>query len=149
MLVVDGVWKWAPGGNAQRTNLTVQGEYMRRVESGSLRYDIGNAVQTDRFDATQSGWYAQAVYQFAPAWRAGLRYDRLDVGDVDAASNSPNLFVPDRSPTRTTLMLDWSPSEFSRVRLQFANDRARYGITDNQFIVQYQMSLGTHGAHGF
>ena len=149
MAIVDGVWKWAPDGNAQRTNLTVQGEYLRRVESGSLTYDIGNAAQTDAFDAAQSGWYAQAVYQFMPAWRVGLRYDRLNIGDVDAASNGVNLLVPDRSPTRATLMFDWSPSEFSRVRLQYANDRAREGAADNQVIVQYQMSLGTHGAHGF
>ena len=46
-------------------------------------------------------------------------------------------------------MLDYSPSEFSRVRLQFARDRARDGVTDNQSVLQYQMSLGAHGAHGF
>ena len=149
MLVVDGVWKWAPDGNPQRRNLTLQGEYLRRLESGSLSYDIANAASSDRFSSTQSGWYAQTVYQFIPAWRVGLRYDRLNIGNVDAASNTGNLFLPDYSPTRATLMLDWSPSEFSRVRLQYANDRARYGLTDNQFFVQYQMSLGAHGAHGY
>ncbi len=46
-------------------------------------------------------------------------------------------------------MLDFNPSEFSRVRLQFARDRAREGFTDNQFFLQYQMSLGAHGAHGY
>ena len=149
LLIVDGVWKWAPNGNALRTNLTLQGEYMRRWESGDLSYDIANAAQTDSFSSTQSGWYAQAVYQFIPAWRVGLRYDQLSVGNVDAASNNANLLVPDHTPTRATVMLDWSPSEFSRVRLQYANDRARYGLSDNQFTVQYQMSLGTHGAHSY
>ncbi len=149
MLVVDGVWKWAPDGNPQRRNLTLQGEYMRRFESGNLTYDIADAAARDDFSSTQSGWYAQGVYQFMPAWRAGLRYDRLSVGDVDAASNAGNLVLPDRSPTRATLMLEWAPSEFSRVRMQYANDRAGYGLTDHQFIVQYQMSLGAHGAHGY
>jgi hypothetical protein len=47
-------------------------------------------------------------------------------------------------------MVDWSPSEFSRVRLQYARDRAGYdGLTDNQIILQYQMSLGAHGAHNY
>jgi len=46
-------------------------------------------------------------------------------------------------------MVDFNPSEFSRVRLQVARDRAREGVTDNQLFVQYQMSLGAHGAHGF
>ena len=149
MLMVDGVWKWAPNGNAQRTSLTLQGEYMHRDESGSLTYDSTGLARTDSFSAVQSGWYAQGVYKFLPEWRVGLRYDRLNVGNVDAASNNGSLYVPTYSPTRSTLMLDWAPSEYSRVRLQYANDRARYGLTDNQFIVQYQLSLGSHGAHGF
>lgn len=149
MLIVDGVWKWAPNGNAQHTSLTLQGEYMRRDESGSLTYDSTGLALSDSFSALQSGWYAQAVYKFLPDWRMGLRYDRLNVGNVDAASNNASLVVPAYSPTRATLMLDWAPSEYSRVRLQYANDRARYGLTDNQFILQYQLSLGAHGAHGF
>ena len=44
-------------------------------------------------------------------------------------------------------MFDYSPSEFSRFRLQFARDRARPGATDNQIFLQYIMSLGAHGAH--
>ena len=149
MLIVDGVWKWAPNGNPQRTSLTLQGEYMHRDESGSLTYDSTGAALADSFSAVQSGWYAQAVYKFLPEWRVGLRYDRLNVGNVDAASNNGSLFVPAYSPTRSTLMLDWAPSEYSRVRFQYAYDSARYGLTDNQFIVQYQLSLGAHGAHGF
>ena len=46
-------------------------------------------------------------------------------------------------------MVDWSPTEFSRVRLQFAADKARQGLTDNQVFVQYIYSLGAHGAHAF
>ena len=46
-------------------------------------------------------------------------------------------------------MVDFNPSEFSRVRLQVAQDRARQGFTDNQLFVQYQMSLGAHGAHNY
>ena len=46
-------------------------------------------------------------------------------------------------------MLDFNPSEFSRIRVQFAQDKSRQGITDNQAFVQYQMSIGAHGAHQF
>jgi hypothetical protein len=46
-------------------------------------------------------------------------------------------------------MLDYNPSEFSRIRLQFAQDRARDGKPDNQISLQYQMSLGAHGAHSY
>ena len=149
LAILDGVWKWAPGGNASSTSLTLQGEYFRRLESGTLVYDGGGQALADSFRAAQSGWYAQAVYKFLPDWRVGLRYDRLDIGNVNASSNTANLYLPSYSPNRTTLMFDWAPSEYSRVRLQLAQDRARYGLTDNQVMIQYQMSLGTHGAHGF
>lgn len=149
LVILDGVWKWAPNGNPQRTNLTLQGEYVWRRESGTLTYDAAGLAATDSFSSRQSGWYAQAVYQLIPAWRVGVRYDRLDSGNVDAAGNAGNLYLPGYSPSRGTVMIDWSPSEFSRIRLQYANDRARYGLTDNQFTVQYQMSLGAHGAHNY
>jgi len=53
------------------------------------------------------------------------------------------------SPSRTTLMLDWSPSEFSRLRAQYAWDDARDAATDEQFFLQYIHALGAHGAHKF
>jgi hypothetical protein len=46
-------------------------------------------------------------------------------------------------------MIDWSPSEFSRLRLQFDHDKARGNANDNQIYLQYVMSLGTHAAHAF
>lgn len=125
--------------------MTLQGEYFWRRESGTLTFDSANPALADSYRSTQSGWYAQAVYRFVPTWSAGLRYDRLSVGNIDASSNTANLYLPPHSPSRTTLMLAWAPSEFSRVRVQWANDRVRYGLTDNQFLIQYQMSLGAHG----
>jgi hypothetical protein len=46
-------------------------------------------------------------------------------------------------------MIDVSPSEFSRFRLQFARDEVRFNEADNQVFLQYIMSLGAHGAHKF
>ena len=37
----------------------------------------GSAV-ANPYSSAQSGWYAQAVYQFMPAWRTGYRYDQLE-----------------------------------------------------------------------
>ena len=120
-----------------------------RRESGTLVVDPAGAASADRYASAQSGWYAQAVYQFMPAWRSGLRYDRLDAGRVDAGANAAAFALPDFAPARVAAMLDWSPSEFSRVRLQLARERARFGAGDNQLYLQYQTSLGAHGAHGF
>ena len=46
-------------------------------------------------------------------------------------------------------MVDFSESEFARIRLQFAQDRTRQGFVDNQFLLQYQTALGAHGAHAY
>lgn len=153
--VVDGVWKWAPNGNATRTNFKLQGEYFRRTETGDLTYAfadpaaLGLAANTDAYRSAQSGWYLQGIYQFAPGWRVGLRHDRLDSGTVDEASNAAHLVATDYAPKRNSLMLDWSPSEFSRWRIQVSDDQSREGIKDRQLFLQYQMSLGAHGAHSY
>ena len=155
--IADFVMKWAPNGNATVTNFKLQGEYFRRNESGSLAYDDGTAV-SGAYASRQSGWYLQGVYQFMPRWRAGLRYDRLDHGSVDNAivtgglgpsAADFGLLMTAHNPSRSTVMLDWSGTEFSRLRLQLASDNSRAGVTDNQVLLQYIFSLGAHGAHKF
>jgi hypothetical protein len=138
--VADAVWKWAPNGNATHTSFKLQGEWLRSTRSGALLNEAGEP--DGAAPSAQSGWYLQGVYQFMPAWRVGLRTERLDPGSV-ALGNS------EQRPRKNSLMLDFSPSEFSRVRLQLAQDRARPGPADNQLFLQYQMSLGAHGAHAY
>jgi hypothetical protein len=147
--IADFVWKWAPNGNSNNTNFKLQGEYLHRSESGKLAYDVNGANAADSYRASQSGWYLQGVYQFMPYWRAGLRYDQLDSGNTDYASNNANIVANGYNPDRVSLMLDYNPSEFSRIRLQLARDKSRENTTDNQFFIQYIMSLGAHGAHKY
>lgn len=147
--VLDGVWKWAPNGNATRTNFKLQGEYLRSTRSGSLSYDVANADITGAYRAVQSGWYLQAVYQFMPHWRVGLRTERLDAGTPDYGINAAAFASSAYRPSKNTLMIDFSPSEFSRMRLQLAQDRSREGQSDRQISLQYQMSLGAHRAHSY
>ena len=145
---LDFVWKYAHNGNFRDRYIKVQSEYFRRKESGLLTY---NSATTDGYSVTQSGWYLQSVYQFMPHWRTGLRYDSLDPGAaVVGALNAGNVISHyGYQPSRTSLMLDYSPSEFSRLRLQVARDNTRQGLADNQLFVQYIMSLGAHGAHQY
>lgn len=148
--LADMVWKWAPDGNPRERNFKLQGEYHRRTEHGDLSYDT-SAPTVYAYRATQSGWYAQGVYQFMPRWRTGVRYDKLHYGSVAAdAALFASLPVLDRhSPSRSTLMLDYGPSEFSRFRVQLARDKSRKDEGDNQIMLQYVTSLGSHGAHKF
>lgn len=147
--VLDGVWKWAPQGNASHTSFKLQGEYLRSTRQGELSYDVAGVNTTDLSRSTQSGWYLQGVYQFRPNWRAGLRTERLNPGSADRGVNSAVLDTGSYRPSKNSLLLDYSPSEFSRVRLQLAHDQSREGMADKQLFLQYQMSLGAHGAHGY
>ena len=150
--IADLIWKWAPNGNPSDTNFKLQGEYFRRKEQGELTFDSAGAALSDRYAATQSGWYLQGVYQFMPRWRAGLRYDRLDSGSMALGAGLSGADFPSLAayrPNRSTLMFDYNPSEFSRIRLQFARDQARPEVTDHQIVLQYLHSLGAHGGHKF
>jgi hypothetical protein len=149
--IADFVWKWAPGGNPGITNFKLQGEYFRRRENGTFTADFNSVhrpANPDALSATQSGWYLQGVYQFMPKWRIGLRHDRLRTVSLDAGSNGDVLDTLGHSPKRYTVMVDWSNSEFSRVRLQYNRDQSG-PAADDQVFLQYVMSLGAHGAHKF
>lgn len=159
--VADFVWKWAPDANPKYRNFKFQTEYFQRREKGDLNcFDeegAGNACDplaagdsvASTYKTRQSGWYAQGVYQFSPNWRAGLRYEQLDSGSRNFGANAANLVVDSYRPKKATAMADYSWSEFSRVRLQYARDQSMQGLTDHQWTLQYVMSLGAHGAHKF
>jgi hypothetical protein len=147
--VADAIWKWAPNGNATRTNFKLQGEYLRSTRDGSLVYDLANTDSASNYKVAQTGWYVQGVYQFIPRWRVGLRTERLSAGTPDYGLNAASFAQTGYRPSKNTVMLDFNASEFSRVRLQIAQDRSREGFVDNQLFVQYQMSLGAHGAHSY
>jgi hypothetical protein len=154
--VADATLKWAPQGNANIHSLKLQGEYMRRTEDGRLAFDVTGQNLNGGYHSRQSGWYLQGVYQFLPRWRFGARYDSLDSGAVNIglveqlllpAAAFPGLRPA--TPSRLTAMFDWNPSEFSRLRLQYAWDRARLSEHDQQLMLQYLYSIGAHGAHKF
>ncbi|MDQ6924111.1 MAG: hypothetical protein M3Z74_08035 [Pseudomonadota bacterium] len=150
--IADFVWKYAPNGNALQTNFKVQGEHFWRRENGDFTYDVDGALRltnASAYTSRQNGWYLQGIYQFMPYWRVGTRYDRLDPGHVDYGTNAAYLNSPAFHPERYTMMLDYTPSEFSRIRLQWGQSKTQAGVTDNQLFVQYILTLGAHGAHKF
>lgn len=160
LLMADFIWKWAPDGNPRQRNFKLQSEFFYRDEDGDVVFSEGGDQALLDYDGKQSGWYAQAVYQFIPRWRLGLRYDwlnpdnDLDILDLGGFTDpdeviSESGFDDTGNPKRWSAMLDWSPSEFSRLRGQYNRDESTPGKTDNQWSLQYIMSLGAHGAHAF
>jgi hypothetical protein len=140
-LIFDAVYKWAPNGNPVERNLKLQGEVFLHRDKGQF-----NSIPYN--SDWQTGFYAQAVYQFMPRWRIGARYDQVfgtrQTGDLAFSTVDSQ----GSNPRRASGMLEYNTSEFGRFRLQYNRDWSR-GTPDNQAILQYIISIGAHGAHIF
>lgn len=157
--VFDFVYKWAPNGNSTQNNFKFQAEFFQRDENGEGEITEGaNSAEGD-YDGEQDGFYVSAVYQFMPQWRAGVRYSEASADnkltnfvnngiDEDEFSEETGLGPADADPEATSLMVDYSPSEFSRLRFQL-DDVKLHNQSENIYSIQYIMSLGAHGAHRF
>jgi hypothetical protein len=146
---IDFIWKWAPDGNYKDRNLTLTAELMQRDEEGALATDFGGGPETGAYTGTQRGWYAQGAWQFMPQWRVGLRLDRLTSDNTVTGLSQPTVLDSGgHSPQRTSVMVDYSHTEFSRIRLQYNRDGST-PVSDSQLILQYVVSIGPHGAHQF
>jgi hypothetical protein len=94
----------------------------------------------DQLDGLQraSGFYVSGDYQTGRRWFAGLRFDRS--GRAGAAD------LTDRGES---FVVTYWPSEFSQVRGQLRRTEYAEGATANEFLFQFQFSIGAHGAHPF
>jgi len=148
LYITDARAVYAPTGNNAEQEIILQGEYFYRDENGTYD-DMDAGTGAVAYDDNQSGWYAQGVYKFHPKWRVGARYSQLYAGDVPAGLAGSALDDSDHNPWAATAMVDWTNSEFSRARVQFNREELSDGKEDDQFILQYVMSLGAHGAHAY
>jgi hypothetical protein len=137
--------------------LSLQSEYMYRVMNGTEYTDdyVSNIILSPGvLDKHNSGFYAQIVTKLDQLWRVGVRCDLLMQNDVSLAGT--NQHMPSNLP-RYTVMIEYSPTEFSRLRLQIDKDESRYvqasgGLSRQpytQVILQANLTIGAHGAHAF
>ena len=144
LYIADGTWKWAPQGNFKDGGITVRGEYFLDNRDG-VSADPNDPALTTLWNGERRGAYLEGIYRLNRTWDVGYRYDRLwsDAGN-------PFAVVADNfDPFRHTAELTWRNSEFSLVRLQLSHDKPNPDDSDNAVTVQYQTSLGAHGAHKF
>lgn len=140
LYLLDATWKWAPQGNFKDGGITLRGEYMLDDRAG-VYADPEDPASLFAWDGQRRGAYAEAVYRVNRTWDVGYRYDRLWGDDA--------LPVGGFDPYRHSAELTWRNSEFSLFRLQLSRDKPEPGATDDAVILQYQTSLGAHGAHQF
>ena len=130
---------WAPTGNARQSEVIFQGEYLWQADDGLFTL-TDDAMEEHELavDGRSAGWYAQAVYKFAPEWRIGARYARL---------SPPGAAEVDHAPSAVAIMGDWTSDRFGQLRLQYNRESLAAGEDDNQVVLQYTVSLGGHGGH--
>ena len=148
---LNAIYKWAPNGNYREQSLKLQFEYFIRDEEGDLLLLNSSPLESSTLDSKQDGWYAQAVWQFVRTWAIGLRLDVVDsdnTGSDVSVLDEAGLVAGGHEPRRASIMAQWQPSEFSRIRLQYNRDES-YQLTDDQVFLQYTFSMGAHGAHKF
>ena len=151
----DWVYKYDGGGHLGHRNLTVQAEYIyREFDAEVVATTAGNEGRMgERRKYTQDAIYLQGVYGVAPRWQAGLRYELAGITNqrketIAGATTTTRWNESDR----ITASVTWLPTEFSKLRLQAGQSRLSEGDEREDFrqvFLQYQLSLGVHGAHRF
>ncbi len=149
----DLVYKYAPPRAYGHGTLTLEGGYLTRRKdlelvahnNPALAGLLGRSLVEE-----QNGLYAQAIYGFAPRWRLGLRGEMLGLTNQQTKPSGARTAFDESY--RATAMLDWTLTEFSRLRLQ--GTHGRYDLDDgkediSEVFLQAVFSIGAHGAHRF
>jgi hypothetical protein len=141
------VYKWKP---SKGTGFILQSEYLYRKQSGDLRTgdEADPASTVTSLTRAQDGMYVQGLYRI-DRWRIGARYDVLDLFKKDFILSGTRQDLGKR-PWRATGALEFNPSEFTRVRLQYTRDESsRDGKANNELYLQMLLGIGAHAAHSF
>ena len=135
--------------------ISFQSEYLwRHTDGTSYSLDLTQQLHQSALEKRQSGFYAQAVAKFGLRMRGGLRFDLLQGNEI--MENGRRRDLPEGLP-RFSSMIEFNPTEFSRIRLQYNYDLSRYSTTNQQLdrttvhelTLQVNLAIGAHGAHSF
>ena len=135
--------------------VSFQSEYMYRIMNGTEYVrDLSFAILSPSLEKHNSGFYAQVAAKVNQLWRFGVRCDLLTQNEILLGGVDQHL---PSNLSRYSAMLEYSPTEFSRLRLQIDRDLSRYVQAPGgwsrqpytQVILQANLTIGAHGAHAF
>jgi hypothetical protein len=127
LIGVDATFRYRPLQRAiyRRMNL--------RTELVWSRQEMPSTMREKAFGA-----YVSGEYQFARRWYIGARADRsaraLDSSLVDTGGSA---------------FLTFWPTEFSQIRGQYRRINFAEGVKGNEFLLQFNFTIGAHGVHVF
>lgn len=136
------------------SDITWTTEYLKRALDG--RQYIPNGIKSDwknkmLLTKEQSGLYSSLIYKMDNDWKIGLRYDDILTNDVFLDGINRD-YSDDMN--RYSAMVEYSLSEFNKVRLQYNHDNSMFNeagkkVKNDEIILQVNLSIGSHGAHAF
>lgn len=137
----DTYLKWRPRTDGGRTQVGWQTEFMlrRRQVPGAVLQDFG-----------VSSW---VKWQFFQRWSTAIRGEYVSAVDSDTPDPLDPKWTQDRQ--RAAAQLSFSPSHFSRLRLQYGLDHTPYyeGTQRDEWshtvLLQLELAAGAHGAHTY
>jgi hypothetical protein len=146
ILGADLTVKWKPKDADQGFPFFAwQSEAMVRRFQADAYFDPGPPVVSFPHEVLEDrGAYSQVVWGFTRGWTVGGRFDCADGREGDPESDP----MRDRR-TRGSAALTWFPSEFSKLRLQVNRDDSEALGTSTSVWLQFEFTLGAHGAHKF
>jgi len=129
----DLLIRYRPTNSPLRRGLKLQAEWMHRQQqvAGDLLIDHGG--------------YVSLIADLHPAWSTGYRWQLVTGTENDRQ-------YPDWTSIRQrhSAQVTWTPSHFTRIRLQGNYDRSNW-LTDPVYSVMmaFEVVVGAHGSHGY
>jgi hypothetical protein len=150
---IDATLRWKPLRRAIYHSFVGRSEF------------IWSRIGGSGLSASPFGYYVSGDYQLGRRWFLGGRFDRSDAllvtvavagpgpsnsgPPIQAAGVNPLVGFGVRRDTGGSVVLTYWPSEFSQIRGQLRRTRYFDNLTANEFLFQFQFSIGAHGAHPF
>jgi len=145
----DFTFKWRPVNNNRGTPyLLSQTEVMYRGFDAD-EADDGEGGLLPAETLRDYGFYTQLLYAWEPRWRGGIRFEYVTASGESVGGNENDPFRDDRY--RISPLIEFLPSEFSRIRLQYSYDDAEH-LADgyaHSIWLGFEYLIGSHAAHRY
>jgi hypothetical protein len=151
---MDMKWRWRPVNSFRGWPFFLwQTELMQRDFTADRFVDDSNPEETitlPRRTLHDWGLYTQLLYGFSYGWATGVRYEYAGGSGQSLMGRKNDPFRADRH--RVSPLLAWHPTEFSRIRLQYNFDYAKYltgGKDAHSVWLGFEIMYGAHAAHAY
>lgn len=152
----DLAYEWRPPGDGHGSPfVSVQGEFVARAFEAAAQTDDADPLDPVALPGRtlhDHGAYLQVLWGFQPGWDVGLRGDWV-TGSGDSYDPGSRTFARGADPYRcdrfrVSPMVQYHPSESSRIRLQYAfDDSDALADPAHSVWLGFELVIGKHPAH--